>query len=89
MRQKHRRRWLWFPVWILGMLHGNHPERFEREFNMTVITTVPNVSYKVLLKSEPDQTIWVQNPTDFQIQRKWTTWKSLSLKLKSLRVPTL
>lgn len=40
-------------------------ERLEREFNMTVITTVPNVSYKAYMKKEPDHAVWVQNPTDF------------------------
>jgi translation elongation factor EF-4 len=28
-----------------NVTHGNYQERLEREFNMTVITTVPNVSY--------------------------------------------
>ena len=37
-------------------------ERLEREFNMTVITTVPNVSYKSYTTGEK---IEVHNPTDF------------------------
>jgi GTP-binding protein LepA len=40
----------WFPLWILGMLHGNYSRALEREFDMTVITTVPNVSYLAFTK---------------------------------------
>jgi len=55
-----------FRCGFLGMLHMEIiQERLEREFNMTVITTVPNVSYKAYMKKNPDQAIWVQNPTDF------------------------
>ena len=55
-----------FRCGFLGMLHMEIiQERLEREFNMTVITTVPNVSYKAYMKKSPDQAIWVQNPTDF------------------------
>ena len=55
-----------FRCGFLGMLHMEIiQERLEREFNMTVITTVPNVSYKAYMKKDPDQAIWVQNPTDF------------------------
>src|SRR6056300_1350835 len=55
-----------FRCGFLGMLHLEIiQERLEREFNMTVITTVPNVSYKAYMKSEPEKAIWVQNPTDF------------------------
>ena len=39
-------------------------ERLEREFNMTVITTVPNVSYKAYTKKDPDAVIMVNNPSD-------------------------
>ena len=38
-------------------------ERLEREFNMTVITTVPNVSYKAYTTS--NSKIEVHNPSDF------------------------
>jgi GTP-binding protein LepA len=42
---------LGFGLWILGMLHMEIiQERLEREFNMTVITTVPNVSYHAFTK---------------------------------------
>ena len=39
-------------------------ERLEREFNMTVITTVPNVSYKAYLSREPEKENIVNNPSE-------------------------
>ena len=39
-------------------------ERLEREFNMTVITTVPNVSYYAYTKKEADEIVTVNNPSD-------------------------
>lgn len=39
-------------------------ERLEREFDMTVITTVPNVSYQAYTKRNPDEVIIVNNPSD-------------------------
>ena len=39
-------------------------ERLEREFDMTVITTVPNVSYLAYTHKNPDKAILVNNPTD-------------------------
>jgi GTP-binding protein LepA len=53
-----------FRCGFLGMLHMEIiQERLEREFDMTVITTVPNVSYMAHLKSEEEQII--TNPSDF------------------------
>jgi len=40
-------------------------ERLEREFNMTVITTVPNVSYHAFMKAAPDEMVLVNNPSDY------------------------
>jgi GTP-binding protein LepA len=52
-----------FRCGFLGMLHMEIiQERLEREFNMTVITTVPNVSYHAFL-TKGEQVI-VNNPSD-------------------------
>ncbi|MFS4469019.1 translation elongation factor 4 [Maribacter sp. 2210JD10-5] len=54
-----------FRCGFLGMLHMEIiQERLEREFNMTVITTVPNVSYYAYTRKNPDTPITVNNPTD-------------------------
>jgi GTP-binding protein LepA len=54
-----------FRCGFLGMLHMEIiQERLEREFNMTVITTVPNVSYKAYMKKEPDEVLVVNNPSE-------------------------
>lgn len=53
-----------FRCGFLGMLHMEIiQERLEREFDMTVITTVPNVSYFAYL-SNGDEFV-VNNPSDF------------------------
>ena len=54
-----------FRCGFLGMLHLEIiQERLEREFNMAVITTVPNVSYCAFTKKNPDSILWVNNPSD-------------------------
>jgi GTP-binding protein LepA len=54
-----------FRCGFLGMLHMEIiQERLEREFNMTVITTVPNVSYKSYMRKDPDKAIIVNNPSE-------------------------
>lgn len=55
-----------FRCGFLGMLHMEIiQERLEREFNMTVITTVPNVSYHSFMKKDPETMVIVNNPTEF------------------------
>ena len=52
-----------FRCGFLGMLHMEIiQERLEREFNMTVITTVPNVSYKAT--TNKGELLEINNPSD-------------------------
>ncbi|MUH37431.1 elongation factor 4 [Zobellia amurskyensis] len=54
-----------FRCGFLGMLHMEIiQERLEREFDMTVITTVPNVSYHAFTRKDPDKPLIVNNPSD-------------------------
>ncbi len=54
-----------FRCGFLGMLHMEIiQERLEREFNMTVITTVPNVSYLAYTRKHPTTPLIVNNPSD-------------------------
>ena len=54
-----------FRCGFLGMLHMEIiQERLEREFNMTVITTVPNVSYFCYMNKDKEKAIIVNNPSE-------------------------
>ncbi|MDP5157397.1 MAG: translation elongation factor 4 [Flaviramulus sp.] len=54
-----------FRCGFLGMLHMEIiQERLEREFDMTVITTVPNVSYQAYTNKDPQTPFVVNNPSD-------------------------
>ncbi|MBI1838054.1 MAG: elongation factor 4 [Flavobacteriia bacterium] len=54
-----------FRCGFLGMLHMEIiQERLEREFNMTVITTVPNVSYYAYMKKNVNDRLIVNNPSE-------------------------
>lgn len=55
-----------FRCGFLGMLHMEIiQERLSREFDMNVITTVPNVSYHAYLTKDKETAITVNNPSDF------------------------
>ena len=54
-----------FRCGFLGMLHLEIiQERLDREFNMAVITPVPNVSYHAYTKKQSDEKIIVNTPSD-------------------------
>ena len=54
-----------FRCGFLGMLHLEIiQERLQREFDMSVITTVPNVSYHAYTRKDPKTPVLVNNPSD-------------------------
>ncbi|WP_185849520.1 translation elongation factor 4 [Blattabacterium cuenoti] len=58
-----------FHCGFLGSLHMEVvKDRLEREYNISVILTIPNVSYRVYTKN--DQKILINNPSDFPEMEK-------------------
>jgi len=54
-----------FRCGFLGMLHMEIiQERLEREFNQSVITTVPNVNFRAYTTKNPETIVQVDNPSD-------------------------
>lgn len=52
-----------FRCGFLGLLHMEIVQaRLEREFNLNIVTTVPNVRYKVVRQNAED--LWVDNPAE-------------------------
>ncbi len=71
-----------FRCGFLGLLHMDVVrERLEREFEMSVIMTAPNVEYKVLLKN--GQTMVINDPAKFpeedQIEKVYEPYVKLSI----------
>lgn len=75
-----------FRCGFLGLLHMEIiQERLEREFNQTVITTVPNVSFEAY--STKGEKIIVNNPTEMPDPSKLETIKEPFIKAQIITKP--
>jgi GTP-binding protein LepA len=75
-----------FRCGFLGMLHMEIiQERLEREFNQTVITTVPNVSFIAHLNS--GETLIVNNPTEMPDPTKLKSFEEPFIRAQIITSP--
>jgi GTP-binding protein LepA len=77
-----------FRCGFLGMLHMEIFKRLEREFNMTVITTVLTFRIMLLLK-DPDTVLIVNNPSDLPEPSRLDHVESRSSRLLLLQNPIM
>jgi GTP-binding protein LepA len=60
-----------FRCGFLGLLHMEIiQERLEREYDLDLICTLPNVEYEVVLKEDPDTVHLVENPAELPGERE-------------------
>ncbi len=68
-----------FRCGFLGLLHKEIvQERLEREFNLNLITTAPNVRYRVVMKT--GETLEIESPAEFPSQEKIKTLEEPHIK---------
>jgi len=78
-----------FRCGFLGMLHLEiASERLRREFNLTIVVTVPTITYEVLTKKGDIKNIYspVSFPDDGDIDEVYEPWASVKLLLPSERL---
>lgn len=77
-----------FRCGFLGMLHMEIiQERLEREFNQSVITTVPNVSLFAYTNREPDKKIIVNNPSEMPDPSKLARIEEPFIRAQIISIP--
>jgi len=70
-----------FVCGFLGLLHLEIvQERLEREFNQNLVTTVPNVRYKIIKTN--GETIYIDSPAELPEQVKIKEIRNLLFVLK-------
>lgn len=75
-----------FRCGFLGMLHLEIvTERLNREFDLDLVVTMPSITYKVVLKSGKEQTIYSPHlfPDDGNIQKVFEPWVDVKIIIPS------